>query len=260
MKYRNETRNLVLRVDTVLGAYIKGQFLLIGIMSVASFVVLEILQVHYSVALAIMVGVLELIPFVGPYLAIGICSAVAFFQDTHAFGLPPVVVVIILIVALFILRQLEDYVVIPNVIGRIVELPPLLVIFSVVAGAALLGPMGLLLAVPVVATLKIIVGYLYYKIVDADREKIVLPEGDDYPDLLKIVEAEPNRRLLIGLGQDAPYLEDSENLLRLRQISETMQVDLAFNCGNEHLCKRLRDYGFSIIELPQEHFATNAGR
>lgn len=260
MKYRNETRNLVLRVDTVLGAYIKGQFLLIGIMSVASFVVLEILQVHYSVALAIMVGVLELIPFVGPYLAIGICSAVAFFQDTHAFGLPPVVVVIILIVALFILRQLEDYVVIPNVIGRIVELPPLLVIFSVVAGAALLGPMGLLLAVPVVATLKIIVGYLYYKIVDADREKIVLPEGADYPDLLKIVEAEPNRRLLIGLGQDAPYLEDSENLLRLRQISETMQVDLAFNCGNEHLCKRLRDYGFSIIELPQEHFATNAGR
>ena len=260
LRYRGEIRNLVLRIDTVLGAYIKGQFLLIGIMSVASFVILTIMEVRYALVLAIMVGVLELVPFVGPYLAISICSAVAFFQDKHAFGLPPLIVVVILAAALFILRQLEDYIVIPNVIGRIVELPPLMVIFTVIAGAALLGPMGLLLGVPVVAALKIIVGYLYYKLVDADREKVILPKGADFPDLLAIVEKESNRRLLIGIESEAPYLENPENLLRLQQASTTKRVDLAFNCGNEHLCRRLRDYGFSVVELPQEHFATNVGR
>jgi predicted PurR-regulated permease PerM len=260
LHYRSEIRNLVIRIDTVLGAYIKGQFLLIGIMCVASFVVLTIMQVRYALVLAIMVGVLELVPFVGPYLAITICSAVAFFQDKQAFGLHPVVVVIILIIALFILRQLEDYVVIPNIIGRIVELPPLMVIFTVIAGAALLGPMGLLLGVPVVAALKIIVGYLYYKLVDADREKIILPEGADFPELLTILEEKPKQRLLIGVKQDVPYLEDPEDLLQLQQICAVKQIDLAFNCGNEHVCRRLREYGFSVVELPQEHFATNVGR
>jgi predicted PurR-regulated permease PerM len=260
LRYRGETRNLVLRIDTVLGAYIKGQFLLIGIMSVASFVVLTILEVRYALVLAIMVGVLELVPFVGPYLAITICSAVAFFQDKHAFGLSALIVVIILAVALFVLRQIEDYVIIPNVIGRIVELPALMVIFTVIAGAALLGPMGLLLGVPVVAALKIIVGYLYYKLVDADREKVILPAGTDFLELLSVLEEKSNRRLLVGVGHEAPYLEDPENLLRLQQISQTKRIDLAFNCGNEHLCNRLRTYGFSVVELTQEHFATNVGR
>lgn len=260
LRYRGEMRSLVLRIDTVLGAYIKGQFLLIGIMSVASFVVLEILQVRYALVLAIMVGVLELVPFVGPYLAITICSAVAFFQDTHAFGLPGIVVVILVIVALFILRQVEDLVIIPNVIGRIVELPPLLVIFTILAGAALLGPMGLLLGVPVVATLKIIIGYLYYKIVDADREKITLPEGAGFAELMAVVDGEPNRRLLVGVGKTVPYLEDFDNIRQLQEVIKAKQIDLAFDCGDEKLCHKLRDYGFPIIELPQEHFAVSSGR
>jgi predicted PurR-regulated permease PerM len=260
LRYRGEMRNLVLRIDTVLGAYIKGQFLLIAIMSVASFVVLEILQVRYALALAIMVGVLELVPFVGPYLAISVCSAVAFFQDTHAFGLPPLVVVGLVIVALFILRQLEDLVVIPNIIGRIVELPPLLVIFTVIAGAALAGPMGLLLGIPVVATLKIILGYLYYKLVDADREKILLPENATFQDLMKVLDGEPNRRLLIGVGDHPAYLEDPNNILIVQKTAVRKHLDLAFNCGDEKLAHSLRDYGFSIVELPQEHFAISNSR
>lgn len=259
-RYQPEVRNLVLRIDVVLGAYIKGQFLLITIMSVSSFIILTILGVRYAVALAIMVGVLELIPFIGPYLAISICSAVAFFQPNHAFGLPALVVVILVAVALFVLRQIEDYAVIPNIIGRIVELPPLLIIFSVLAGEALLGPMGLLLAVPIVATLKIIVGYIFYKIVDADREKVVLPENSAFPELLALVNNSEGKRLLVGLGHNPEYLQDPANLHTLQQTVEAKNVDLALNCGNERLGQKLRLYGFSIIEMPQEHYATNTTR
>ncbi len=257
LSFRGEIRALVIRIDTVLGAYIKGQFLLIGIMSVASFVVLTVMQVRYSLVLAIMVGVLELVPFIGPYLAISICCAVTFFQPEHAYGLPTVIAVIIVGVALFVLRQLEDYLIIPTIIGHIVELHPLLVIFTVVAAAALLGPMGLLLGVPMVAAFKIIVGYLYYKLVDADREKIVLPTSATFDDLMALLAQKANKRLLIGITKAATFLEDPENLRPLQQFCIAHQIDLAFNCGDEELTRKLRDFGFTVIEMTQEHIVAH---
>ena len=260
LRYRGEMRSLAIRIDVVLGAYIKGQFILIGIMSSSAFVILTVLNVRYALVLALMVGIFELVPYVGPYAAIAVCSAVAYFQPEHAFNLPPLVVVIIVAVSLFTLRQIEDYVIIPNIIGRIVELPALLVIFTIIAGAALLGPMGLLLGVPIVASLRIVIGYLYYKLVDADREKIRLPEGATFHDLLAVVDGEARRRLLIALGHDPAYILDKANLEQLKQVVAAKQIDLALNCDNEKLCDKLRNEGFSIIELPQEHFLSNTPR
>ncbi len=254
LMFRREMMGLALRIDTVLGAYIKGQFILISIMAVASFIVLSIMQVRYSLFLAIMVGVLELIPFIGPYLAISICSAVTFFQPDHAFGLPAIAATLVVGVALFILRQLEDYLVIPNVIGRLVELHPLLVIFTIIVASALVGPMGLLLGVPVVAAIKIIVGYLFYKIVDADREKIFLPPGSDFNELMRVVDGSPGRRLLIRLENEGIPLGDEANLLKLQQVSFAKNIDLAFVNEDEKLSHKLRHFGFTTLELPQERF------
>jgi predicted PurR-regulated permease PerM len=109
LNLRSEMRHLVTRADTVLGAYIKGQFLLVIIMSVASFIFLSIMGIRYALLLGIMTGILELIPFVGPYLAITVCSLVAFFQPHGpkvSFGLDSVTLVIIVIIGLFILRHL----------------------------------------------------------------------------------------------------------------------------------------------------------
>ena len=66
-----------------------------------------------------------------------------------------------------VLRQGEDHLIIPNLDGHIVKLHPILVIFSILAGGHLGGALGLLIAVPLAATVRIILTYLYAKLVDS---------------------------------------------------------------------------------------------
>ncbi len=259
LTYRGELRRLVMRADTVLGAYIKGQFLLVLIMSSASFIFLSIVGIRYALTLGIMTGFLELIPFVGPYLAISVCSLVAFFQPHGpglSFGLDGLTVVVVVIAGLFILRQIEDLVVIPNVIGRIVELPPLLVIFSTITAAALLGPMGLLLGVPVVAVLKIIFGYLYYKLVDAEREKVFLKPATTFEEFTLLLQgAAPKSRLLLVVAPESVFWRDEAAIQQINELSLARQLDLAFNFNeNEKTAQIWQAAGFPIVTMSQEHF------
>ncbi len=261
LAYREELRLLFSRINTVLAAYIKGQVLLVLIMSVSSFIILAILGVRYALLLGIMTGILELVPFVGPYLAITICGLVAFFQQHGpgiGFGLDGLTLAIIAGICLFILRQLEDYVVIPNLIGRIVELPPLLIVFTIVTGATLLGPIGLLLGVPIVAVLKILIGYLYYKMVDAERQKVFLPPDTGPEELYRLLQKQPaGSRLLLVLTGPAEFLRDPMTLAEFKRMSEGRQVDLAFYCGeDEKTGNQIRQAGFPLITLSQEQFAT----
>jgi predicted PurR-regulated permease PerM len=163
-RYHNEFDRLLLDINTTLGAYIRGQALLVVIMSIASYIGLAILDVKYALAVAIATGFLELIPIVGPWSAGAIAVAVALFQDSTPFGWSHATLAIVVGLLYFILRQMEDAFVIPLVIGRIIHLHPLLVIFVVVVGTALGGVLGLVLAVPIAAVVKIVSTYFYGKV------------------------------------------------------------------------------------------------
>lgn len=164
---RVEIRELGRSIDRVLGAYIRSQLLLIVIMAVVTYIPLSILGVQYALVLAIATGFLEIIPFVGPYTAAGSAMLVSLFQQTTPFGWPNWVLALVVGVIYLILRQAEDHLIIPNLVGRIVKLHPIIVIFSILAGAALGGALGLLMAVPLAATIKIILTYLYEKLIDS---------------------------------------------------------------------------------------------
>ncbi len=265
LKYRSEMSLLFARINRVLSAYLKGQLILIAIMSTSSFIVFTILGVRYALTLAIMVGVLELVPFVGPYLAIAISCSVAFFQEHGpklSFGMDGLTLAIIVGVALFVLRQIEDYLIIPTVIGRIVELPALLVIFTIVVAAALLGPLGLLLGVPLVAVLKIIIGYIYYKLVDAEREKVIMPPDISKQEIYNTIEGySPGSRLLLIPTDNGLYIRDHELLKSLKQLGDSKKIDLAFYCGeDEETSHAIREFQFPVISMEQEHFLVTARR
>jgi predicted PurR-regulated permease PerM len=128
-------------------------------MAVASFVVLETLGIKYALTLAILTGFLEIIPYVGPVVAGSLAAGVAFVNGQNRFGLDPTTAALIVIGAYVILRHLEDYFVIPALYNRLTKVHPLVVIFSVLAGGHLFGVLGLILAVPVAATVKVIFEY-----------------------------------------------------------------------------------------------------
>jgi predicted PurR-regulated permease PerM len=140
---------------------------LIGVMSTATFVGLSILQVPFALLLALMTGVLEVIPIVGPITAGAIACLVALGHPAP-WGLSQILYVVIVAAMYTVLRHSEDYFVIPLVIGRIVKLHPAVVIFSLLTGGALYGLLGVLIAVPVAATLRLVLIYVGAKLRDED--------------------------------------------------------------------------------------------
>jgi len=164
---RNELIPLIAQVNALLGRYVRGQMFLIGVMSTVTFIGLSILQVPFVLLLAIMTGVLEVIPIVGPITAGAIACLVALGHPAP-WGLSQIWYVAIVAAMYTVLRHAEDYFVIPLVIGRIVRLHPALVIFSLLTGGALYGLLGVLVAVPVAATLRLVLIYVGAKLRDED--------------------------------------------------------------------------------------------
>jgi predicted PurR-regulated permease PerM len=164
---RNELIPLFAQVNALLGRYVRGQMFLIGVMSTATFIGLSVLQVPFVLLLAIMTGVLEVIPIVGPITAGAIACLVALGHPAP-WGLSQIWYVVIVAVMYTVLRHAEDYFVIPLVIGRIVRLHPAVVIFSLLTGGALYGLLGVLVAVPVAATLRLVLIYVGAKLRDED--------------------------------------------------------------------------------------------
>jgi predicted PurR-regulated permease PerM len=152
---RAQTGYMAGRIHTMLGAYLRGQLLLIVLISGVSFVLLQfIFHVPYALPMAILIGFLEILPLVGPAIATVLAAGVAL--AVHGPGAAAAVAL-----AYVAMRELEDNLVMPFVVGRAVEISPVVTIFAVLAGEAIAGILGMLLAVPAAAAIKVLLDFLY---------------------------------------------------------------------------------------------------
>jgi predicted PurR-regulated permease PerM len=190
---RHELLPLGGQVSILLSRYVRGQLLLVVIMTTATTIGLTFFGVPFSLLLGIVTGVLEVIPIIGPITAGAIACLVA-LGNPNPFGWSQLVYVGAIAIMYTILRHAEDYFVIPFVIGRIVRLHPALVIFSLLSGGAVFGLIGVVLAVPVAATLRLVLIYVNAKLRDEDPfprlEEELAAEGERPP-----VEPAPVRTL-----------------------------------------------------------------
>lgn len=158
-KYKVDVEILFRRINTVLGGYLRGQLLLIFIMSLVTFIALSILGVRFALFLGIFSGFAEIIPFVGPIIAAAVAAIVVLVTGDVNFGLGAVNGALVVVFIYFIFRHLEDYLVIPHVMGKITKLSPFIIFFAVIAGGHLAGVLGLILAVPIAAIIKILLEF-----------------------------------------------------------------------------------------------------
>lgn len=177
LRYQREAERVFGEINATMGAYLRGQAILILIMSTVTYTALRIYDMPYALALAIMTGCLELIPILGPWSAGAIAVAVATLDPTPPFGWSNATLAIVVAITYLTLRQLEDILIIPTLIGRIIHLHPLLVIFFLLIGTSIGGILGLLLAVPTAAVLRILLRYLYGKIVAEGERRVITLEG-----------------------------------------------------------------------------------
>jgi predicted PurR-regulated permease PerM len=141
---------ILARVNRAWGRYVRGQLFLVGLMSVVSYLVLAfVFQLPYAFTIGLATGILEVIPLLGPLLAGALACSVAV---AHGGAVQAAWVAL----AYFVLRQLEDQIVMPQVVGRTVHLLPIVTLFAVLAGERIAGPLGMLLAIPLAAAIKIL--------------------------------------------------------------------------------------------------------
>ncbi|HSZ56094.1 MAG TPA: AI-2E family transporter [Tepidisphaeraceae bacterium] len=153
--YRPLARSLALKVDPVLARYLEGVFIIVLFTTTVTFIVTGLVfHVSHAFFLSLAVGLLELIPVIGPILSFIAFGLVAVQQTSFA-------MIIWFGVFAIALRLAIDQLVGPVVLGRAAEIPPVVVIFAFLAGGTLYGFLGVLLAIPVAATVKIVLADVY---------------------------------------------------------------------------------------------------
>ena len=165
---RHEVEDLISSINKVLGGFIRGEIILVLIMSVTTFIGLSIIGVPFAVLLAIATGILELIPVFGPIMAAIPPIALALVTANN-FGWPGWVAGLAVAVMYTVLRQLEDYFVIPNVVGRVVHVHPLVALFAIFAGLQIWGITGMIIALPTAGVARVLLGYAYRRTMTSPR-------------------------------------------------------------------------------------------
>lgn len=168
--YRIEIEILLRGLNSVFGGYLRGQLFLVFFVSSVLFIALSFLGVKFALVLAVFSGFAEIVPVIGPIVAGAVASAVVYITQSSNFDLTPIHLVILVIIIYFSLRQIEDYIVAPYVMGKIIKLHPLIIFFAVLAGGHIAGILGLILAVPIAGMIRILLEFSLDKINSSSRK------------------------------------------------------------------------------------------
>lgn len=136
-------------IDRTLRAFIQGQLLVSSILAVLLYIGYSIVGLEYALLLAMLALLLNIIPFIGPWMAFIPAAILALIQD-------PWMLVWVSLITL-IAQQAESNLITPNVMGQSLKLHPLTVITVVLAAGNIGGFIGMLIAIPTYAVIKVIV-------------------------------------------------------------------------------------------------------
>jgi len=140
---------ILIELKVIVGGYMRGQLITSVAMAVFTFGVLSVFRVDDALALALFAGMTDIIPFIGGYVAsIPVIVAVA-GSGTGA--------VAIVFVLMFAYQEFESRILVPRVYGKVLRLPPAIVLISLLIGGTLMGIVGALLALPIAAGLQMVV-------------------------------------------------------------------------------------------------------
>jgi predicted PurR-regulated permease PerM len=159
---RSRRARVGLLTDEILervGGYVAGALIIAACAGGTTFVLLEILQVPYPVALAMLVAITDLIPLIGATVGAAVVVLVAMFVSVK--------VGVIAAVYYVAYQQIENYVLYPRVMKRSVDVSPAATVVAVLIGGSLLGVIGALLAIPMAAAVQLVL------------QEVVVPRQDE---------------------------------------------------------------------------------
>jgi predicted PurR-regulated permease PerM len=167
--YRRDMLRLSDEISLLWNAFLRGQLILCGVVGSIVFVMAVVIGLPNALILGLIAGLMELIPTFGPILAAVPAVLVGLFQSHSSWLgdlMSPFWFFVVIAVLYTVIYQLENYYLVPRIIGHHLKLHPLVVILGVLAGASVAGILGIILAAPVLATARAILIYIYRKLTD----------------------------------------------------------------------------------------------
>lgn len=152
-----EITRLVKEVDEVLGAFLRGQLMVMLALGVIYTIGMSLIGIEFAVLIGMGAGLLSIVPYLGSIVGVVVAAGAAIFQFQDSFHL-------VMVLLVFGLGQTaEGMYLTPKLVGDQIGLHPVTVIFAVLAGGQLFGFLGILVALPVAAALNVLVRHVHHK-------------------------------------------------------------------------------------------------
>ena len=148
--------DILVKIENRLGGWIRGQAALCAIIGVAAYLGLAALSIPYTVPLAIIAGIMEAIPNIGPTVSM-IPAAIVGFTISPLHG-------VAVILLYFLIQQFENYLIVPMVMRKALGLNPLITLLTLMIGLKLGGPLGAVLAIPLFLTGEVVLPHLVHRL------------------------------------------------------------------------------------------------
>ena len=160
---REEIRGLMDRIGQAVGGFFRGQLLVALFVGVASSIGLWAIGLPFWLLVGMVAGIFNLVPLVGPFIGGGLAVIIALISGEPLTALWAALV-------LLAVQQIDNHLISPNVMGRTVQLHPVVVMLALLVGASFAGLFGMLVIVPLVAVAKIVFLFMWSKYVDYGDE------------------------------------------------------------------------------------------
>ncbi|UMZ74009.1 AI-2E family transporter [Natranaerofaba carboxydovora] len=162
-KYRGKVTEIMKDVSITFGNYIRGQLVVCLFIGILTYIGLAFLGVEFALVLGIIAGITNIIPYFGPFIGAVPSVIIALLEEP--------LLALKVVIWILIVQQIESQLVAPQILGRNLKLHPLAVVTSLIAGGHFFGFLGLILAVPVVAIVRVIIRHLFWDYFLQDEEQ-----------------------------------------------------------------------------------------
>jgi len=210
-RHREETAFVAGQVSTAMGSFVRGQLLVSVIVGIASSLGMWLIDLPFWLIIGILAGFLNLIPFLGPVVGGALAALVALLNG----DVTQAAVAVVIFIGI---QQVDNHVITPLVQRARVNLSPLVIVLALIIGGSVAGLLGVLVAVPMTAAIRIIVGHMWRTRVlgetwgEASRHMIEFTEPPDriagirrrHPDQTRLFDTQEMRVITEEMADPEP--------------------------------------------------------
>lgn len=161
--YREEVGVIMRKIDIQLSSYLRGQLTIAITVGVLSSIGLSIVGVPYAIIIGLFAGLANIIPYLGPIVGATpaiLVTILEFYPDWTG----AILIRSLSIVAVFaVIQTLDGFLISPRVMGKALDMNPMIILFALLLGGALMGFLGMLVAVPVLCVVRVLVNEIYLR-------------------------------------------------------------------------------------------------